>query len=168
MESNNPYASSAADLTKAPSANDWFELADRTTRLVAVILDGLIAGACIAPLGIGAAFMIGKTESLKSVGIGMAFIGLILLIALVIYNCMRISEHGQTIGKKLMKIKIMRTDGSPISLGRWFVHRQLVLGLVGVIPYVGWLVSLVDSCLIFRENRQCLHDQIADTVVVKA
>jgi uncharacterized RDD family membrane protein YckC len=30
------------------------------------------------------------------------------------------------------------------------------------------LYGLIDSLLIFRESRRCLHDNIADTIVVKA
>jgi uncharacterized RDD family membrane protein YckC len=29
------------------------------------------------------------------------------------------------------------------------------------------LFSLVDALAIFRQSRQCLHDSIADTIVVK-
>jgi uncharacterized RDD family membrane protein YckC len=40
------------------------------------------------------------------------------------------------------------------------------VSLLGAIPYVGWLVSLVDPLLIFGKDRRCLHDLIADTIVV--
>ena len=33
---------------------------------------------------------------------------------------------------------------------------------------IGNLISLVDILLIFRSSRQCLHDQLADTIVVDA
>ena len=37
-----------------------------------------------------------------------------------------------------------------------------------MVPFVGGLVSLVDALLIFRDDRRCLHDEIADTIVVTA
>ena len=55
-------------------------------------------------------------------------------------------------------------DGSPASLGRLIWLRNVVNGLISIIPLYG----LVDMLFIFGESRQCLHDKIADTIVVKA
>jgi hypothetical protein len=38
--------------------------------------------------------------------------------------------------------------------------------LIGMIPYVGWIFSLADPLFIFGESRRCLHDMLADTIVV--
>jgi uncharacterized RDD family membrane protein YckC len=35
------------------------------------------------------------------------------------------------------------------------------------IPLLGGLFSLVNVCFIFRDDRRCIHDLIADTIVVK-
>jgi uncharacterized RDD family membrane protein YckC len=35
-----------------------------------------------------------------------------------------------------------------------------------MIPVVGRLINLVDPLLIFGKERRCLHDLIADTIVV--
>jgi len=35
------------------------------------------------------------------------------------------------------------------------------------IPLFGQIDAIVNSLLIFRESRKCLHDNIADTIVVK-
>ena len=45
------------------------------------------------------------------------------------------------------------------------IHILLVIALI---PVVGWLYGLVDALMIFRDSRKCLHDNIADTIVVKA
>ena len=39
---------------------------------------------------------------------------------------------------------------------------------ISIIPVIGSLVGLIDALLIFRDNRRCLHDNIADTMVVVA
>jgi uncharacterized RDD family membrane protein YckC len=75
-----------------------------------------------------------------------------------------VSRYGQTMAKRLLEIKVVRSDGSQASLGRIFWLRNVVNRLLGVIP----LYSLVDVLWIFGEKRQCLHDLIADTIVVKA
>jgi uncharacterized RDD family membrane protein YckC len=38
---------------------------------------------------------------------------------------------------------------------------------VGVLPFVGPLLSIVNVLLIFRDDRRCGHDLIAGTRVVK-
>jgi uncharacterized RDD family membrane protein YckC len=75
-----------------------------------------------------------------------------------------VSRNGQSIGKKLLGIKVVRSDGSKASLGRIFLLRNVVNTLLGIIPLYG----LVDALLIFGEARQCVHDKIADTIVIKA
>jgi uncharacterized RDD family membrane protein YckC len=63
-----------------------------------------------------------------------------------------------------MGIKVVRKDGSKASLGRIFFLRNVVNIILAFIPLYG----LVDALLIFGESRQCIHDKIADTIVVKA
>ena len=59
-------------------------------------------------------------------------------------------------------------DGSRASVGRIFWLRNVVNTLITLIPLVGWLYNLVDALFIFTDRRQCLHDKIADTIVVDA
>ena len=61
-------------------------------------------------------------------------------------------------------IKVVRSDGSPAALGRIFWLRNILNGVLGLIPFY----VLIDGLLIFADSRQCLHDKIADTIVVKA
>jgi uncharacterized RDD family membrane protein YckC len=75
-----------------------------------------------------------------------------------------VARYGQTMGKRLLEIRVVRSDGSQASLGRIFWLRNVVNGLLKLIPFYG----LVDVLLIFGERRQCIHDLIADTIVVKA
>ena len=76
--------------------------------------------------------------------------------------------RGQTIGKMAMKIRIVRSDGSRASLLRLAGVRYFANSLLAVIPFVGWIYGLVDALFIFRDSHKCLHDNIADTIVVKA
>jgi len=63
---------------------------------------------------------------------------------------------------------VTRSDGSQRSIARLFWLRNFVSGLPGAIPFLGKLYSLVDPLFIFGEQRRCIHDHIADTIVVKA
>ena len=164
----NPYAAPAAPV--ADEAAHDMELAERGTRLAAVFLDGLFFGLSMLPL-ILAMVAVGRLGDARNVdvaaGIGLA-IGALLLIGLVAWNCVLLSRHGQTIAKKMLGIRVVRRDGSHCGLGRIFFARYLPVTVLGAVPFVGGLVSLVDAMLIFRDDRRCLHDEIADTIVVKA
>lgn len=166
MDIVNPYVPGEADLIRERKTPELVP-ADRLTRLFAVLVDsGMIIVLAILMALIIPRFM-GRNESSTS----MAVIGVFVVAALLAwlgYNLKLMQDFGQTFGKRTLGIKVVRTDGSRLGLGRWITHRVLVIGLIGAIPYIGWIVSLADNLFIFRESRQCLHDQIADTMVVQA
>jgi uncharacterized RDD family membrane protein YckC len=80
-----------------------------------------------------------------------------------------LSLRGQTLGKLLLRIRIVRFGGG---LRAGFVHafllRSLLPEMLRIIPFLGVVFWLVDIGFIFREDRRCLHDLIAGTVVVAA
>ena len=166
----NPYAPPQADVGDATEHDAQAELAGRGERLGAVILDSIIAAVLIGvPLLVGMNFdaaAAGNWEGAFSpVGAVLCGIGALVYIAITAYL---VYKNGQTIGKKIVGIKVVRTDRSRASVARIFWLRNFVNGLPGAIPYVGNLYQLVDALFIFSESRQCIHDKIADTVVVKA
>jgi uncharacterized RDD family membrane protein YckC len=79
-----------------------------------------------------------------------------------------VHKYGQTIGKRWVGIKVLRADGSRAGLGRIFWLRNFLNGLLTLIPFVGRFYALADMLFIFGGKLQCLHDKIADTIVVKA
>jgi uncharacterized RDD family membrane protein YckC len=98
-------------------------------------------------------------------------VGIAVLIGAIVWGVITfvlVKRNSQTIGKKLVGIKVVRSDGSPASLGRIFWLRNVVNGIPTAIPVVGTIYTLVDHLFIFSEARQCLHDKIADTIVVRA
>lgn len=176
---NNRYAPPSAEVNDVPE--EAGELAGRGTRLVAVILDGLIAGVFIyTPLLAGGGFAAfaqaaksgSKLQVWQAVGESMlSTIGIVMLIGLIVYIAVTIylvNKNGQNIGKKLMGIKVVRSDGSKAGLGRIFWLRNVVNVVITMIPLVGGLYGLIDTLMIFSEPRRCIHDRIADTIVVRA
>jgi len=169
----NPYAPPRAAVADVVNAVGIVP-ADRGTRLGAVLLDSLIAGAMGAgPLLIGL-FMVGAfttpasgrdTGTMIAVAVVPALAGAIVWFWLTIKY---VKENGQTIAKKILGIKVIRSDGSPVSLNRIFWLRNVVNSLITAIPLIGTLYSIVEVLFIFGDSRQCLHDKIADTIVVKA
>lgn len=164
----NPYAPPRAEVRDA-STQEEGELAGRGTRFGAAIIDGIIGALTVVPLFIGADLAALSANDFENAfsSTGVTLTGLLGLIVLAI-TIYLVHKNGQTIGKKILGIKVVRTDFSRASLGRIFWLRNVVNGLPGLIPLVGNFYVLVDHLFIFGERRQCLHDKIAGTVVVKA
>jgi uncharacterized RDD family membrane protein YckC len=177
MNTTNPYAPPQAavqDVAEQASG----ELAGRLLRLGTAILDGIIAMVMIGiPFAISMVFdkagvpVNGDFNFTRRLGIGI-LLPLAGLIAYIWLNVMFVSGNGQSIGKKITGIKVVRSDGSRASLGRIFwlrnVLTSVLTGMFGSIPVIGFVFGLVDPLLIFGQARQCLHDKIADTIVIKA
>ena len=96
----------------------------------------------------------------KNVALGFVFF-------LVVHGYL-LATRGQTVGKAILKIRIVRSDGSRASFGRLVGLRYLLNSALTMIPIAGTLYGLVDVLFIFRQARRCLHDLIADTIVVTA
>jgi uncharacterized RDD family membrane protein YckC len=75
--------------------------------------------------------------------------------------------RGQTLGKMLFKLRIIRSDGSKPDAWRLLGLRYGVGFLLNVNTVLSMVYGLIDSLLIFRASRKCLHDTIADTQVIK-
>lgn len=76
-------------------------------------------------------------------------------------------RDGQSVGKKLVGIRIVKLDGSSVRFVDGVALRTLLPWAVGYIPYVGVWLMAIDILFIFRKNHRCLHDLLAGTRVVK-
>lgn len=158
----NPYAAPASAITQTEAAIPASK-AERTARLLASLADGLIAVPVWLPFVIGAQLVAGEK---RTVGIVLLIIGFIALVALGIYQLTLLARHGQTWGKRWQNIRIVRTNGERIGFGRLLGLRIIAPAAVSAIPFVGGLFSLANILWIFASERRCLHDYIADTIVV--
>jgi uncharacterized RDD family membrane protein YckC len=164
----NPYAAPAARVLDVSNEADQV-LADRGTRLGAAIVDGLIIAGPMILFAIMLPAMVARGSKPNVTVVGIVSIGFFLFFAgVLIVNMVLLHRYGQTMAKRLFKIKIVRGDGSPCSLLRIIFARALPMSLLGAIPIAGPLISLLDPLLIFRDDYRCLHDHIADTLVIKA
>jgi uncharacterized RDD family membrane protein YckC len=144
------------------------ELAGRWTRLGAAFIDGLLALLIFWIISLFTPFSIFRPElrgGMMTVLIQNTLIGFVIFLLLHGYL---LQTRGQTIGKMLLHVRIVRTDGSKATLVRLAGLRYFANSVIALIPVVGWLYGLVDALMIFRDSRKCLHDNIADTIVVKA
>ena len=77
------------------------------------------------------------------------------------------ASTGQSIGKKVMKTQVVNLNGSQASERTIAFKRYGIISLIGNVLVFGPLVYFIGVLLIFRQNRNCLHDDIAKTRVIK-
>ncbi len=158
-EGPNPYAPPVAEVRDAPPAEEHV-LAGRGARLLAAIIDTIVLIAVLAVLS----FLLPWPIFARTTTVPAA---LTALAAFLLIQGWPLVQRGQTIGKMVLGLRIVRPDGSAVSPGRMLGGRYGPGLLLGLVPVINSIWGLVDSLLIFRESRRCLHDQIADTIVVK-
>jgi uncharacterized RDD family membrane protein YckC len=163
---DNPYAAPASALSELASGAPELELAGRGMRLAASIIDSIFGLLLWVPILVGI-MMSGATKADGPVWIGM-LVAMLLGIGVIAWNCVLVARNGQTIAKMLLGIKVVRRDGSPAGLARIFFARYLPVVVISILPLIGPIFALVDALLIFGDDRRCLHDQFADTIVVMA
>ncbi len=174
----NPY-SPPKSLVEDAKPEGSFILASRGQRLTAALLDGLISAVLVWGIVIIVYLLSDNSDPIVTLfasvtgsilnhrllwALGSA---LVYITAMFVINGYLLATKGQTIGKAIVKIRIIRTDGSKPSLGRLMALRYVPRYAAGALPLVGGLLALIDDLMIFRQSHQCVHDNIADTVVVK-
>ena|SRR5690349_20168678 len=142
-------------------------LAGRGARLVATLLDALIGGVAFGLLTVVTPLTWAPAPGTNLVRLLIVNTIVGFIIFLVLHGYL-LATRGQTIGKALLRMRIVRSDGSQASLVRLIGLRYVPTMAISMIPVLGGLYALIDCLLIFRESRRCLHDNIADTIVVRA
>jgi uncharacterized RDD family membrane protein YckC len=169
---------------KDPSLAEWWQ------RLLARIIDGLVLCVLILPIWIPVfSSLIGKVRNINnqyagnlnspaaqaatSHVIGQFFGGTVLvtIAALAIamaYDWLQHGLWGQTLGKRALGTMVVTADTrSKISAGA-AGGRAAVYVLPPLVPFAGGLFALLNELwLLWDQQRQCLHDKAARTVVIK-
>ena len=79
-----------------------------------------------------------------------------------------LAKNGQTIGKKIVKTRIVNINGELCPFAKMFVLRYVILWIITMIPIIGTIYGIVDSLFIFGKEKRCIHDYIAGTKVIYA
>jgi|GEM_PF-1078764 len=128
-------------------------------RFVAILIDSIILGIIIGILG--AIFGANNNVSGMYPYYGLGWFNILSFIIYILYYTLMEGSRGQTIGKMITKIKVVREDGRPIDIGTAFI-RNILRIIDGLIFYI------IGAILIWTSpKRQRLGDRIAKTVVVK-
>jgi uncharacterized RDD family membrane protein YckC len=163
--SDNPYQSpESVEIWPAASGHlkQRLPLASRWTRLGGAIVDGLAHFVGMVP---GFVLMIAadtdSSEEMEAIAL-LLMLGGLTVVAIV--NWVLIAQRGQSYGKILLKMQIIRYDTGVLP---GFVNGVILRIWIPVaINQFCSLFGLLDALWIFGQERRCLHDLIASTEVV--
>jgi uncharacterized RDD family membrane protein YckC len=162
-----------------PYASFW-------ARVGSALIDRLIILLIIAaPITIGIILIVNSVDTssyddsaevtnggLLAVGILLIVIGAIIAFLYEPFLTARKGAHnGQTFGRQAVGIRITNLQGGPITTGQaWgrYLFKQIVVGsLAGA--FTGGLATLLNYLwMLWDANKQCWHDKIANTLVLRA
>ncbi|MEO3839971.1 RDD family protein [Streptomyces sp. B22F1] len=94
--------------------------------------------------------------------------GIFGILVYLVYEGLMLTRSGQTVGKKLMGIRVGMLENGAVPAGGPGWLRAAVYSLPAIVPCIGslfWLYNVL-SCTWDRPYRQCVHDKAAKTVVV--
>jgi len=92
--------------------------------------------------------------------VSFSILGVIPLAKVIYHIVMESSAKQATYGKQMLKIKVVDMNGDRISMGT-AISRNL-LKLLSALPFcLGYVIAF------FNKKQQCLHDMLANTLVIK-
>ncbi len=116
-------------------------MASTGARVGAFVIDAIVAN-----LVAGVPYLFGARYTLDSRNIAV-------LLTFLLIELIFDSIYGQTLGKRMFNIRVIRVDGDGLAGFRWILLRTVLLG--ALIPPVVW-----------DRDRRGLHDRASGTVVV--
>ena len=170
-----------------PALAEWWQ------RLLARLIDDLVLSVLVGPLWL-AAFLpvwhrlmqLPSQSAYVSPAANQAYVnavnqtmtralGTFLLVAVAAgvisfgYDWLQHGLWGQTLGKRVMRTRVVRADTRTRISGGAACGRAAVYALVPLVPTAGGIFALLNELwLLWDPQRQCLHDKAARTVVIKA
>jgi uncharacterized RDD family membrane protein YckC len=139
-----PWPPVGHEHTAPPLVPDQRRLAGFGVRLGAWLIDIIL-------LSVVQAFVVANVQVESGQGLG-------LLLGFVYFGIFQ-GTNGQSLGKKLVGIRIVRLDGSPVTVDVGIL-RWLATILSGLILCIGYFMAA------WSENHQALHDQMVSTIVI--
>jgi uncharacterized RDD family membrane protein YckC len=135
----------------------------------AVILAVVVFG------GVGAAFTAGDGFGIATLIIGLIAYLSVFLAAVILYAPLLMrrpgERNGQTWGKQLVGIRVVRTNGVPMDFA-WSAIREALVKALGlgaassIIPFIPYLLDALWP--LWDDENRAIHDFIVDTRVIEA
>jgi len=178
IEPGNPYKAPQAEVADSGADQGRLELASRGRRLAGALIDGLLLVVVLA--AIGAVFGFDLTtynryiEGVADDAVIMLKINVLCFVVWDLIHGWFLRTRGQTVGKLILGMRIVHPDGSRVGVPRIVGNRYGVPMLIFFItpfllnaPIAYLIIFLINALWIFGPQRRCLHDLLANTIVIK-
>lgn len=190
MEEKNDYTNAASDNRNGQEIE--VGIAGAGDRILAALLNQLFTFLVLLVPFVGLiAFAIknegriGGSEEIFGLLLGMTsfWVGLVGILVYTVVQIYYMSRDGQSLGKKIMRIRVLKTNGrNPGFVGTvlvreiaWSVLVAIIAAVIGLAVgengenAINLLAFLANFVLLFmvKRDRRTLYDILADTVVVK-
>ncbi|HGO6955113.1 TPA: RDD family protein [Neisseria meningitidis] len=190
MEEKNGYTDAASDNRNGQEIE--VGIAGAGDRILAALLNQLftflvllVPFAGLIAFAIKNEGRIGGSEEIFGLLLGMTsfWVGLVGILVYTVVQIYYMSRDGQSLGKKIMRIRVLKTDGrNPGFVGTvlvreiaWSVLVAIIAAVIGLAVgdngenAINLLAFLANFVLLFmvKRDRRTLYDILADTVVVK-
>lgn len=146
-------------------STDVSVLASRWDRLCASLVDALT----ISPITIPLIYFTGGFDGIsKGIKPSLSYSLTMALISTAIFLIIHgkfIVRDGQTLGKKALKIKIVKTNGQHADIPT-LAKRYGFFWCIPQIPAIGEIINTVNILFIFSKSKRCLHDHVGGTKVI--
>lgn len=144
-----------------------YEIADIGSRFLATAIDfsiqTLLLFGALFPLDLlNLQNLESKVSNLFSSITGAIFLLLSLLITVGYYAIQEAAFNGQTIGKRLLNLRVRRENGAPIGL--W---ESLLRNIIRLIDFFPFFYSSGLICMFFNQKAKRLGDLAAGTIVIR-
>jgi uncharacterized RDD family membrane protein YckC len=162
--SENLYAAPQADMSEVVEEKNI--IASKMNRFLAALIDAVIMLIAVVPFMFFMGFYKFIMEGQELTFLQNISAGLFGVAVFFILNTHFLMKSGQTIGKKMLGIKIVDMDGNLPSFSKHLIKRYAMHFGLGYIPVVGQILSLISILFVFGKDARCGHDYLAGTKVV--
>jgi uncharacterized RDD family membrane protein YckC len=140
--------------------------ADLFERFLAKCIDYFLQ--LVVPIGVALLLALTTSQLVENERTAMAVYTttlLVLIIAIAVVQWILIANGGQSIGKRFMRIRLANRHNDKIpDFAQSVIIRLWLVNLINVVFPVFYLINV---CLIFFEDRRCVHDIMAGTRVIR-
>ena len=149
LEPEDVYCPKCGQKVIPDSDSDYIELATWTQRFIALVIDGLVLGIALAILNLPGNQLIGGVNIRFGIDNILQFL----------YHTLMDQYYGQSIGKKVMNLRVTKVGGAPLTLVDAAIES---FGKVFLLPF-DFLVGF----FFYKEKNQRLFNYLSDTVVIR-